>query len=176
MENEDTTNSNTLLEDWQTAVDSVNQAIFQMDSLFKQIVDTQTVEEVCIQMSELQLIKASISMVYDTAAKFTADTMGNIGEVNLPNGVKIEKKTGADRKTWQHVDLAKNIASRLSDMSVDMSTGEVIMTPQEMVVKLLEYCAPSYWRVKELAKIGISADRFCEVSEPKTSIIIRRAK
>lgn len=176
MKNEDTPNSDVLLEKWQNAVDTVNQAIIQMDSLFKEIADTQAIEEVCIRMSDLHSIKASIAMVYDTGAKFTTDAMGNLGEVNLPNGVKIEKKTGADRKTWQHVDLAKNIASRLSDMSVDMETGEVIMSPQEMVVKLLEYCAPSYWRVKELAKIGISADRFCEVSEPKTNIIIRKAK
>jgi hypothetical protein len=45
-----------------------------------------------------------------------------------------------------------------------------------MMIKMLDYCAPSYWRVKELAKIGINADKFCDVSESKESIIVRRAK
>jgi hypothetical protein len=33
---------------------------------------------------------------------------------------------------------------------------------------------PSYWRIKELSAIGINADNYCEVDEPKTSIIVRK--
>jgi hypothetical protein len=102
--------------------------------------------------------------------------MGSLPEFITTDGSKVEKRAGNDRKKWRHEELAQNIASRLSDMSVDMSTGEITMTPQEMVVKLLDYCAPSYWRVKELAKIGISADKFCEVEEKEASIIVRKAK
>jgi hypothetical protein len=50
------------------------------------------------------------------------------------------------------------------------------MTPQDMMVKMFEFAAVSYWRVKELSKIGISADNFCEVGEAKTNIIVRKAK
>jgi len=54
-----------------------------------------------------------------------------------------------------------------------METGEVLKTPKEMVEQMIEFCGISYWRVKELSKIGINADNYCEVGEPKTNIIIR---
>jgi len=57
-----------------------------------------------------------------------------------------------------------------------LSTGEVIMSSQDMMIKMLDFAAVSYWRVKELSKIGVSADSFCEVSEAKTNVIVRRPK
>ena len=45
------------------------------------------------------------------------------------------------------------------------------MSQQEMIEKMLLYVQPSYWRVKELSNIGVNADNFCEVDEPKTNII-----
>jgi hypothetical protein len=41
---------------------------------------------------------------------------------------------------------------------------------------MLAYCAPSYWRIKELNKIGLNADNFSETGELKTSIIVRKPK
>jgi hypothetical protein len=62
------------------------------------------------------------------------------------------------------------------DMSVDMDTGEILSTPEEMITKVLDFLQPSYWRIKELQKIGIDADNYCEVKEAKASIIVRKAK
>jgi hypothetical protein len=117
-----------------------------------------------------------MSVAYDSICHIVNGVMGNLPEFITTDGSKVEKRAGNDRKKWRHEELAQNIASRLNDMSVDMSTGEITMSPQEMVVKLLDYCAPSYWRVKELAKIGISADKFCEVEEKEASIIVRKGK
>jgi hypothetical protein len=61
-------------------------------------------------------------------------------------------------------------------MSVDMDTGEVVMSAQDMVVKLLDYAAVSYWRVGKLGEIGVNPDSYCEQGDYKTSIIIREAK
>ena len=102
--------------------------------------------------------------------------MGNMGVVETMSGATIEKKTGADRKKWEHSKLASAVAERLSDMSVDMDTGEIMKSPQEIALDMLTYCAPSYWRVKELNKIGINPDNYCEVGDLKTSIIVRKAK
>lgn len=92
------------------------------------------------------------------------------------DGNKIEVRTASDRKKWVHSTLASAVAKRLMDMSIDMDTGEVLLSPQEIANKMLDYVQPSYWRVKELAKIGINADQYCEVGEYKTNIIIRKAK
>jgi hypothetical protein len=164
------------IDSWNVLIDEFNKALMDVDDSFRDLSKSVNAEELAICVTQLHAFKNDLTAVYDTACKLLIDAMGNMPEIVVPSGIKVEKKTGADRKTWQHVDLAKNIASRLSDMAVDMETGEVTMTQQEMIIKLLDYCAPSYWRVKELAKIGINADRFCETSEAKTNIVIRKAK
>ena len=161
---------------WNNLIDALNKALMDADESFRDLSKSINAEELALCITQLHAFKNDLASVYETCCKLLIDAMGNTPEIIIPSGIKVEKKTGADRKTWQHVDLAKNIASRLSDMAVDMETGEVTMTQQEMIVKLLDYCAPSYWRVKELAKIGINADRFCETSEAKTNIVIRKAK
>jgi hypothetical protein len=55
-----------------------------------------------------------------------------------------------------------------------LETGEVVSTPQDMLIQMLDYVQPSYWRVKELQKIGINPDNYCVVGETKTSIIVRK--
>lgn len=97
-------------------------------------------------------------------------------EVSASNGQTIEKKFGSDRKGWEHEKLASEVLRRLQSMSVDMDTGEVLISSEEIAMKLLDYVQPSYWRTKELNKIGINADNYCEVGDVKTSIIIRKAK
>lgn len=174
MKIEGTTGS--LIDSWNSNIDVLNKALMEADKIFSDLSNSVSPEELASCTAQLHFSKSELTVVYETCCNLLIEAMGNTSEIIIPSGIKVEKKTGADRKAWQHVDLAKNIASRLSDMAVDMETGEVVMTTQEMVVKLLDYCAPSYWRVKELAKIGITADRFCETSEAKTNIVIRKAK
>lgn len=162
--------------DWASNVRQINLLTMELEKQFKQIADADRVEETCTALAEVHLIKQSVSIVYDSVCKMATTAMGSVTEVTLPDGTKIEKRAGSERKKWQHEELAKHIASRLNDMSIDMSTGEIVMSPQDMVVKLLDYCAPSYWRVKELAKIGISADKFCDVEFKDENVIVRRGK
>jgi hypothetical protein len=94
----------------------------------------------------------------------------------LPSGQQVERRTGADRKAWDHKGLATIVANRIYESSIDMDTGEVLLSPTEMMAKMLDYAAPSYWRVGELGKIGVSADSYCEKSEGKVSISITSKK
>lgn len=95
-------------------------------------------------------------------------------EIAASNGQIIEKRVSSDRRGWQHKDLIEEVYRRVSKMAVDMDTGEVTSTPQEIAMKILDYVQPSYWRVKELSKIGINADHYCEVGDIKTSISIKK--
>ena len=85
----------------------------------------------------------------------------------------IETKTGAPRKKWDHATLAALVAKKINDKSIDMDTGEITATPQEMIRELLTYAAPSYWRVTALRELGIDPDDFCDVGEPLTNLIYR---
>lgn len=162
---------------WRSVVDELNAKLGAADAMMSELKNSGAdMNEIAEYVSALHLIKGDIAIVYDTACGVLSSAMSSVPEMLLSDGTKIEKRAAADRKKWQHENIAQNVASRISDMAVDLETGEVVMTPQDMMVKMLDYCAPSYWRVKELAKIGINADKFCDVSESKESIIVRRAK
>jgi hypothetical protein len=164
-------------EQWQEQLTQISSALIDLEKQFVALSENDVdISKLADAIVGLHSLKADISVVYDGACKIMIDKMGDIPEVNLEGGHKVEKKSGADRKSWNHAELAKNVASRINDMAVDMDTGEVVMTPQDMMVKMFEFAAVSYWRVKELSKIGISADNFCEVGEAKTNIIVRKAK
>jgi hypothetical protein len=117
-----------------------------------------------------------MSIVYDTFAGALSEMMGNIDHLTLSNGAVIEKKSSYDRKGWRHSEIASVVAQRIVQTSVDMDTGEVMKSPEEMAAEMLQYCAPSYWRVKECNKLNINLDNFCDVGELKTSIIVRKPK
>lgn len=161
---------------WDEAIATMRKSLMEIDKSFRENFASANAEEVCEAISDLHLIKGDISMIFEDCTKIAVNALGAIPEVTLADGTKVEKRASSTRKAWDHENIAKNVASRLNDMAIDMETGEVIMTPQDMVTKVLDYAAVSYWRVKELSKIGISADNFCEVTETEPSIIIRRAK
>ena len=164
-------------EQWNSILTEINAKLIEIEKAFASLLEDEpdlvVIGDAVIGMHNL---KADMSLVYENASKLMVDKMGNVPEINMPGGHKIEKKSGADRKAWDHVGLARNVSSRISDMAIDMDTGEVSLSPQDMMMKMFEFAAVSYWRVKELTKLGISADDFCEVSEGKTSIIVRKAK
>jgi hypothetical protein len=43
-----------------------------------------------------------------------------------------------------------------------------------MLAELVKYTGISYWKVKELEKIGINANNYCETGDAKANIIIRK--
>ena len=127
-------------------------------------------------MLQLNLAKRDIVTGYDTLTHFVALKLGDETEISLGEGALIEKKTAYDRKAWEHKKLGSAVVDKLVKMSIDMDTGEVIKTPSEIAIQLLDFCAPSYWRVKELSSIGINADMYCETGQLKTTIIVRKGE
>lgn len=148
--------------------------ILELENLLSSYADTcPELTEAAEMLVQLNLVKRDISAMYDSFAYRFGSLMGNKGLVETSSGVTIEKKSGADRKKWEHGKLASAVAERLSDMSIDMDTGERTMTATQMVEKLLDYAAVSYWRVGKLGELGINPDSYCEQGDYKTSIIVR---
>ena len=126
------------------------------------------------QLVALNELKKDLSMIYDSYAAKIADRMEseNSTIVTLESGTEIKCMTAAPRKKWDNKNLMSIVYDRLKSSSVDMDTGEVGLSDREIVVKLLDYLSPSYWRVKALNEIGINADMYCETGEPKTNVAI----
>lgn len=96
--------------------------------------------------------------------------------VRLESGALVEKKVGKPRKKWQHREIATELANRIVLESYDLDTGEVMRSKEEMIVELLKYAGVGYWKVGQLKKVGISADKYCDVGEPNESIVVTTSK
>lgn len=115
-------------------------------------------------------IRKDINMVHETVMNLIAERM-DTEVVFLDNGMQVERKQGEDRKKWDHNGLAVEVARKIEQLSIDPDTGEITMTPDEMMVKMLEYAAPSYWRLTQLRSIGVDADKYCEKTEGKVRLV-----
>jgi hypothetical protein len=169
--------SNPIIENPVEAVNALRKAIVQIDSTFTAFTEKNpSVSETAGILLELNLAKRDLAMVYDSLSASFSRLMEieNSTEVELDGGATIEKKSSYDRKGWQHKELASAVVDRIIQYSVDMDTGENLKSSREVALELLNYCAPSYWRVKELSSIGINADTYCETGDLKTSIIVRK--
>lgn len=157
---------------------AITKALMLIDSSITNMIssDEMSINEAALLVKAMHSVKADVATVYDSATSALDKLMADLPEINLEDGTKIEKKTASDRRSWNHRDIATEVARRLSMSNINMETGEVTMTTEELMVEMLRFMQPSYWRVKDLSTIGINADNFCEVLEPKTSIIVRKAK
>ena len=147
--------------------------MIDLDAHLRAVVASGDIQSLVDALVLLHKIKAEVGLIYTDYSAQIMDKLPDIPTASS-NGQSVEKKTGADRKAWNHEDLTREVLRRLSQMSVDMDTGEVVMTSEEIALKLLDFVQPSYWRVKELSKIGINADQYCEVGEAKTNIIVHK--
>ena len=138
--------------------------------------DRTSIDNACELALSFHYAKATTKALYESVAAKTIDVMGNFPEHTLAGGIKVERRQGATRKKWDHLTLAKSVTEKLYQMAIDIDTGEMTMDNQQIAIKILEYVAPSYWRVKKLAEIGINADTYCEVSEGGLSLVISQAQ
>ena len=159
------------------AIAEMRKAIVSLEEvLMSSISEDTTAEEAGQMLLELNLAKRDFGLVYDTFSNAFSSMIKDKELINLAHGAQIEKKFAYDRKGWQHKELASAVADKLVKMSIDMDTGEVTKTPYQIATEVINYCAPSYWKIKELQKLGINADNYCEVGQLKTSIIVRKGE
>lgn len=154
---------------------SANSLTLSLYDATMEAIKSGSLDDTAAAVAFLDQVKREVSDMLEQAKATLVDAMGNAPEV-VSHGITFEKKVGAARKTWDHKALGDIVAQRIVDMNVDMETGEMLASPVEMVKQVLGYTGVSYWRVGELKNIGINADSYCEVGEPKSSIIIRFAK
>lgn len=158
-------------------VDEISEILMEIDAVVTKQSEDKDVTELCSYLSEVHRAKTEMSVAYDSVVHFVAGKMADLPEVVLADGTKLEKKSAYDRKSWRHDELVDVVVKRIVQMSTNLDTGEVSATPETVGKEILKYLQPSYWRVKELSKLGVTADEYCDVSEEsKTSIIVRRPK
>ena len=151
------------------AADAVALSVYEAVSA---AMKSEDMESISLSLAGLDRLKREISEMHDALRTKMADLMGTMSECEY-SGFHFEKKPGTTRKAWDHASLSTVVAQRLSSMSIDLDTGEILKTPEEMIKDAFNFAGVSYWRVKELQKIGVNADSYCEVVDGKPSIIVR---
>ncbi|NBR35806.1 MAG: hypothetical protein EBT80_00185 [Chitinophagales bacterium] len=133
-----------------------------------------SVNDSCELAAALNRAKAEAKELYELVSGDVIERMGSMPEHILSDGTVVERRQATARKKWDHLTLAKSVTEKLNQMAIDMDTGEMTMSHQEIAIRLLDYVAPSYWRVKKLADLGINADMYCEVTDGGINLIIRK--
>jgi len=117
------------------------------------------------------------SVVSDLMSFYQDKVVGKVRYLKEPAQIKngtIEIKKGSSRKSWDHEAMSTAVAQRIYQSSIDLDTGEVTKSPVEMMLEMMKYGAVSYWRATNLKDLHIDPDEYCEVSEGKTNLVIRR--
>ena len=133
-------------------------------------------EEFLQRIPDLHSLKKKVSDIYSEYQDIVSSNVGLVTQPVQVNGATVEIKNGSSRKTWAHKDLAADVSRRIVQRSVDIDTGEVTKSAEEMMQEMVGFMGVSYWKVTELKKIAIDADEYCEVSAPKKSVVIRRSE
>jgi len=157
-----------------TALRSFESDIREMDGISN--LDYASVEEMMQLASDAHLVKSYATELFNELQSMLTEKIGSLPTPVTVDGATVEIKSGSARKTWDHKALMNEVSRRIVDKSVDMETGEITMSSQEMIQHAMEYMGVSYWKVGNLKDLHIDADDYCEVGEPKKSLVIRRDK
>jgi hypothetical protein len=134
-------------------------------------------EELAEAVSEFHAFVDKAKEVYSV---FSSDVINRIEFTPDPlptsNGGTVEVLQGSSRKKWDHARAARDVATRIHDMSIDMETGERTMTPEDMIQELVQYAGIGYWKVGALKKLDLTADNYCEVTEGSKNLVVRGPK
>ena len=129
------------------------------------------------QLRAITGIKATLRNAYTDYEQIVAHAMeGGEYEITMPDGYIAERMETAPRRKWQHKELGAEVARRIVDHAIDMETGEITLSREEIAMRMLQFAAPSYWRIKELKKLAIDADKYCDSGDPKITVVVRQAK
>lgn len=150
----------------------VSGLVAELTSSVNSVTMSMDVDEIADIVVSLDILKRAVNDLLEEAKLALSDIMGDSPEISAGSFV-FEKRQGGNRKSWDHKSLAKIVAERITEMNVDFDTGEVTKSSSELISDAFQFAGVSYWRVKELQKIGVNADAYCEVTEAKPSIIIR---
>ena len=132
-------------------------------------------EEFLQRIVDLHSLKKKITYIFSEYQDIVSSHVGLVTQPVQVNGATVEIKNGSSRKTWAHKELAADVSKRIMQRSINIDTGEITKSTEEMMQELVNFMGVSYWKVTELKKIAIDADEYCEVSPPKKSVVIRRS-
>ena len=149
------------MEDFKALALDVQDSLNRLETLIVSGLPEEVDEEELLQlMGDLNDAKRQMKEIYEEAELQAVKKLKGVDRPVQLDGFVAELKTGSERKSWDHADLRETVARRISEQAIDMDTGEVTMSPREMITAALQCAGVGYWKVKELKKLGLDADDY----------------
>lgn len=154
-------------------VELVNSMLLE---IYKTVEETplDSMDDLALALVAIDGMRTECTVVRDFAEQRLVDSMDELPEMEVSGAVLVKRRSDS-RKAWSHKELVADVATRLVQSSVDFETGEMTKSTEELISQVLEFAGVSYWKVKALSSIGLSADDYCEVTEGPMKIRIQRA-
>ena len=164
-----------------TTIAEIRDSIVSLDAmidstadLLKSGVPSEDRSEIAAIAVDLNNTLANLKNLYSILSSDIINRLEYTPEPISVDGGEVEIRSGSARKAWDHDRLSSVVAKRISDSSVDITTGEIVMNTEQMIQEILKYAAVSYWRVGALKDLDLVADNYCDVSEPKQNLIVKK--
>lgn len=149
-----------------------------LDELINSTVDELDRDEAIIQLRDLRKIISDLRVVESLLVSRVASLMKDEQRLAVPGVGVVERKSGTQRKAWDHDRILSLVASRAADDAYDKETGSIPplgVVAQHVAEAVARAAGISYWKVTVLKELGISANDFCDVTYGLPSILIRES-
>lgn len=131
-------------------------------------------EEAGRHFLQLENVRTQFKIVCDSMMQAVMNAMGEQTEMVI-DGKVLTKSEKASRKTWEHDRLRDVVLRRLKQEAMT-DDGELLLTPDEAIDRLLQVAHIDYWRVKELNEFGINADQFSTLVPGEETLYAKKVK
>lgn len=155
------------LEEARTAVVALSEAVSRW------IEDAENVEALFLLLDDVRQVRDSVAAIEDRVQVQCAHKMTH--HLYLGEGFTAQKSRSR-RDVWDHRKLAFALVDR---WCVNQVTGEVLIDLQAatgLMDRLLEVAHVDYWRVGELASLGVDPQEYRQREWGRWSVRVRRGR
>lgn len=111
-------------------------------------------------IEKIQGCQARLKVALTQAIKALSMRVSKGEIIETDQGISMERKDGANRKSWQHDQLRAVVAEHL--ITKHTNADGVLDAPLSVIiVEALKFPSISGWKVTELREAGINPDSYC---------------
>jgi hypothetical protein len=127
--------------------------------------------ELCELLHAIRQQRIRLAEIEATVEAKAARSMGPADRIEWP-GYLAERKGGAVRKHWDHKLLAARVSAQIG---VDPDSGE-FADADEVVQRLLDFAAISYWRTSKLRAADIPFDDAVDTERGRRTVHVTKGR
>lgn len=114
-----------------------------------------------LSIERIKDYQGRLKVALEQASKALSMRVSNGATVDSEDGKQLERKDGANRKTWQHDQLRAIVAEKVIERHL-RKDGSLDAPVSVLIVEALKFPSISSWKVTELRSVGVNPDSYCK--------------